>query len=261
VAVIVIDHQARTQAGERYQSKSAFGSVYKTNLARSVIQVEATERGEDSLTLRLRQKKHTFGAVSDPFGAKITFGDSVIVETEELDDADLAEEGTLNSTDRVKLALKDDPAFADEIAERTGLATGTVKNALTKLRRSGEVEATGERKHGGAEQVTLAVTKSSSSSHPYKGNDSDDDSAASRNDAGRPLPVGVIASEMQRANSGPAMALGTYLDKPTDERLKWLTCAVLAAKGMDTGGWKLHAGAVKEAAGEFANLGDGEEIL
>ncbi len=252
VAVLVIDHQARTQGGERYQNKSAFGSVYKTNLTRSAIQVEATERGEDSLTLRLRQKKHTFGATCDPFGAKITFGDSVVVEVEELDAADLAEEGTLNATDRVKLALKEEPAFADEIAERTGLAVGTVKNALTKLRRSGEVEATGERKHGGAEQVTLAVTKSSSSSFSYRGNDSDDDSTAGRGEAA-PLSVEEVGAEMRRANSGPAKTLATYLEKPTDERLKWLTCAVLTARDMDTGAWKQHAGAVKEAAGDPEN--------
>ncbi len=68
-----------------------------------------------------------------------------------------------------------------------------------------------------------------------------------------PLPAGAVASEIQRSNSGPAMALATYLDKPTDERLKWLVCAVLAAKGMDTGVWKLHAEPVKEAAGDPRN--------
>ncbi|MGH3089784.1 MAG: hypothetical protein ACRDSJ_21100 [Rubrobacteraceae bacterium] len=58
---------------------------------------------------------------------------------------------------------------------------------------------------------------------------------------------------MQRSNSGPAKALATYLEKRTDDRLKWLTCAVLTAKGMDTGGYRLHAGAVKEAAGDSKN--------
>ena len=51
VAVLVIDHQSRLQAGQSYQQKGAFGSVYKANLARSVIQVEATERGEGMLTV------------------------------------------------------------------------------------------------------------------------------------------------------------------------------------------------------------------
>jgi len=54
IAVLIIDHQSRLQAGQSYQQKGAFGSVYKTNLARSVIQVEATERGEGTLTVRLR---------------------------------------------------------------------------------------------------------------------------------------------------------------------------------------------------------------
>ena len=63
----------------------------------------------------------------------------------------------------------------------------------------------------------------------------------------------VIAEEMRRANSGPAKALGTYLDKPTDERLKWLTKAVLAARGEDTGQWQRHAGAVEKAAADPAN--------
>ncbi len=68
-----------------------------------------------------------------------------------------------------------------------------------------------------------------------------------------PLSADMAGAEMQRANSGPAKALGTYLEKPTDERLKWLTCAVLAARGMDTGDWKRHAGAAREAAEEHEN--------
>jgi AAA domain len=66
IAVFVIDHQSRLQAGQSYQQKGAFGSVYKGNLARSVIQVEATERAEGTLTVRLRQKKHTLGRLPSP---------------------------------------------------------------------------------------------------------------------------------------------------------------------------------------------------
>ncbi|MBA3474387.1 MAG: AAA family ATPase [Rubrobacter sp.] len=235
VAVLIIDHQARAQAGERYQNKSAFGSVYKTNLTRSVVQIEATERGEDYVALRLRQKKHNFGALADPFGAKIAFGDSVVVEAQDLDEADLAEEGTLNATDRVKHALQREPAYPHELAERTGLALGTAKNALTKLRKAGAVEPTGERQ-GQAEQVRLA----SSLSSPYIDSDSDD--------ASHGLSVSEVAAEMSRSESGPALALGTYLEKPTEERLEWLTKAVLKVRGMDTTDWKRHAEAVRAAA-------------
>src|SRR5919112_4298180 len=111
IAILIIDHQSRLQAGQSYQSKGAFGSVFKTNLARSVIQAQATERGEGTLTVRLRQKKHNFGP--------------------------LAEEATLNATERVKLALQGGPSYPWEIAEHTGLALKTVKNALTGLRKQG----------------------------------------------------------------------------------------------------------------------------
>jgi len=68
----------------------------------------------------------------------------VKVEVAELDAAELAEEQTLNATERVKLALEAGPAFQMEIADTTELKLQTVKNALSKLRRSGDVEDTGK---------------------------------------------------------------------------------------------------------------------
>jgi hypothetical protein len=112
VAVLIIDHQSRLQAGQSYQSKGAFGSVFKANLARSVMQVQATERGEGTLTVRLRQKKHNFGPLAEPFGAKLSFTEeAVVLEAVELDASELAEETTLNAADRVKLALEGGPAY------------------------------------------------------------------------------------------------------------------------------------------------------
>ena len=37
------------------------------------IQVEATERGEGTLNVRLRQKKHNFGELVTPFEIKVSF--------------------------------------------------------------------------------------------------------------------------------------------------------------------------------------------
>src|SRR5215208_6668330 len=122
IAILIIDHQSRLQQGQSYQSKGAFGSVFKTNLARSVIQAQATERGEGTLTVRLRQKKHNFGPLSEPFGVKLSFTEEAVsLEAVELDASELAEEATLNATDRVKLALGNGPAYPWEIAEHTGL--------------------------------------------------------------------------------------------------------------------------------------------
>jgi hypothetical protein len=160
VAVLIIDHQSRLQAGQSYQSKGAFGSVFKTNLARSVIQAQATERGEGRLTVRLRQKKHNFGPLAEPFGAKLSFTEEAVgLEAVELDASELAEEATLNAADRVRLALEDGPAYPWEIAEHTGLAVKTVKNALTGLRKQEVVVSTGE-VESRTERVRLSVPAS-----------------------------------------------------------------------------------------------------
>jgi AAA domain len=130
IAILIIDHQSRLQAGQSYQSKGAFGSVFKTNLARSVIQAQATERGEGTLTVRLRQKKHNFGPLAEPFGVKLSFTEEAVsLEAIELNASELAEEATLNATNRVKLALQNGPAY---IAEHTG----EVENRTEQVRLS-----------------------------------------------------------------------------------------------------------------------------
>ena len=170
VTPLIIDHQSKVQAGQSYQGKEAFGSVYKTNLARSVIQVEATERAEGTLTVRLRQKKHNFGPLAAPFGVKLTYTEeAVTIDTVELGAAELAEEATLTAPERVKLALAGGPKFPSEIAETTGVPLKTVGNTLTALRKQGIVEATGE-KEGRAEQVRLIVP----TSQPYRNRTWDD---------------------------------------------------------------------------------------
>jgi hypothetical protein len=122
-----------------------------------VIQVEATERGEGTLTVRLRQKKHNFGPLAEPFSVKLTFSDeSVTLEPVELKASELAEEATLTAPERVKLALEDSPAYPWEISETTGIPLKTVKNVLTGLRKQGAVEPTGQTE-GQAEQVRLTV--------------------------------------------------------------------------------------------------------
>ena len=144
---LLIDHQARQQAGEGYQSKGAFGSAYKEHLSRSLIQVEAGDRSveQGTLNIRLRHKKTNFGALADPFDVSLSFSDETIVAARrDLTPADLAREATLNAEDRVVSALEDGPAYPDEIVETTGLARGTVKNKITALKKAGRVETTGE---------------------------------------------------------------------------------------------------------------------
>jgi len=155
VTLLVIDHQGKTQAGERYQNKRSFGSVYKENLARSVVQVEPGDRGDGLLTLKLRQTKHNFGPKAEPFGAKLTFTEErITVDAHSLDATELAEETVLNARDRVLFALKSGPAYPQDISDRCVMPSGTVKNELTRLRKRGLVKYTGE-VQGQARQVCL----------------------------------------------------------------------------------------------------------
>jgi hypothetical protein len=158
---LLVDHQARQQAGEGYQSKGAFGSAYKEHLSRSLIQVEAGDRSSEqgTLNVRLRHKKTNFGALADPFDIALSFSDEMIVaSTRDLTPADRAQETTLNAEDRVAAALEDGPAYPDEIAEITMLARGTVKNKITALKKAGRVETTGEIRNQ-MERVRLAAPR------------------------------------------------------------------------------------------------------
>jgi hypothetical protein len=123
--------------------------------------------------VRLRQKKHNFGPLAEPFGVKLSFTEEAVsLEAVELDASELAEEVTLNSTDRVKLALEDGPAYPWEIGENTGLAIKTVKNVLTGLRKKEVVEPTGEVENR-SEQVRLSVPASLSLYRDGDGDGSD----------------------------------------------------------------------------------------
>jgi hypothetical protein len=103
------------------------------------LQVEATDRSDGELTVRLRQNKHNFGPLLQPFGAHLTFSEEEVrIEAVELEDADLAEEGTLNARERVYKAIKgfeDEEGTRSDVVEATGLADGTVKKELAALKR------------------------------------------------------------------------------------------------------------------------------
>jgi Bifunctional DNA primase/polymerase, N-terminal len=60
-------------------------------------------------------------------------------------------------------------------------------------------------------------------------------------------------AQMRRAKSGPALALKAYLEKPNDQRLEWLTKAVLKAQGLNTAVWRRIAPVVKAAAEDRVN--------
>jgi len=160
ISLLIVDHQSKNG---NYQDKTMFGSVYKTNSTRSVLQAEPVEHGEDYINLMVRHKKINFGPKLSPFGIRVTFNDDkTVVEERDLDSTELVGEGSLNSKDRVLMALEDGPMYPIGIADATGLELGTVKNALTALRKSGKVEPTGSKDHRGSNEVRLVSSPSSS---------------------------------------------------------------------------------------------------
>lgn len=164
ITLIIVDHQAKLQSKEEYHKKSPFGSVYKRNGARSVIQVERADQRDGDLTVRLRCNKSNFGPKFDPFEAQILFHASKIeTRYRELTKEDIAGEGSFNATEKVRMTLREGPSYPKDLAELTQLSLGTVKNVLTKLKKNGEAVATGTKNDDGAEQVSLSLLNGSDS--------------------------------------------------------------------------------------------------
>lgn len=220
--VLAIDHQSKLQPGQSYRDKSAFGSVYKTNLARSVVQAEAVARGDDALIVRLRHRKFNFGSLATPIEAEIKFGtEKVIVEAVETGAADPDEERGLRAPDRVLLALSDAPSFPNALSKSTGLALQTVKNSLSKLRKQSFVEDTGERR-GKAEKTRITNEgRSYLRTYIHKGGVSEYDERKAR-------ALEVIAAPER----GPRRILASYLAGQT--RLEYVVKSVLRDLGEPT---------------------------
>ena len=155
-AVLMVDHQSKLIKGERYSDKSPFGSVYKGNLSRSVLQVQGDWDGS-VLTATLRHTKSNFGPKLDPITARLTF-DSEQIKVERADTpVEVVIQDAPTAKDKVLVALKDGPKYPDEIAEVAGLALKTVQNKVTELRKAHppSIEYTGAQK-GQSRQVSLA---------------------------------------------------------------------------------------------------------
>ncbi len=59
------------------------------------------------------------------------------------------------------------------------------------------------------------------------------------------LPAEEVANEMRKARSGPGLALKAYLQKPGEQRLEYVTRAVLIALGREGEDWRGHAAQVR----------------
>jgi predicted nucleic acid-binding Zn ribbon protein len=141
--LLLIDHQAKLQAGQDYRDKTPFGSVYKYNLSRVVWQSELVESQSGEAWVILRNTKNNLGPLQGEIGAKLTFGEGLVTVTPAaLTSGPLVERASLES--RIIAVLKErGPSTAQEIADRLEANPKSVQVKLSRLKGLGRVVVTG----------------------------------------------------------------------------------------------------------------------
>lgn len=136
---LFIDHVRNLQHGETGDDLKPFGSVYKYNIARSVIRVVRVGEDDVSLSLAVRQTKSNFGPLSPPLGLRVTFEEQRICFEQVASSPGSARAGPRPAgREKVSQALSAlGQAAPEQLAEATQLSLGTVKNKLTELRQLG----------------------------------------------------------------------------------------------------------------------------
>jgi hypothetical protein len=239
ITPVLIDHQRRLAAGERNQSLGAYGSVWKENLSRTQLQIELVTRDREAhtVTTRLRAKKTNFDELPEPIEVKTSFtSDAITLETVATEDTDRAAEETLSAKDRVLAAVRAlGEAGPNAIQEACGTLTkGTVKNAVSQLRRAGVVEDTGASEPGGGRIVTV-VDGDRNRHRTFKGDDDDYDSVLSTE----------RALEALREGNAPRMAFENYRKGVQD--FQSVVKSVLVFWHKDTSRWQDAAESVLAA--------------
>lgn len=161
--VLAIDHQPKPGGETGYAAKWEFGSSYKRHLARSSWQLERLGTDGDRIGLVLRHKKTNFSALCSDVHATLTFENGLNPKRVrlELAESPAAMGSTFGIRSAILAEVTKSPATAERLAEALpDYDVGSIRNALTALRRAGLIEAIG--KDGRA-----PLYGSSSHSHPY----------------------------------------------------------------------------------------------
>ena len=136
--LLLIDHQAKLQAGQDYRDKTPFGSVYKFNLSRVVWQAELVANEPGTAWVLLRNTKNNLGPLHEEVGVQLSFEpDRITAVVVSLTSGPLLERASLES--RILAVLADGPATAQEIADTLEAKLDSVKAKLSRLKALGRV--------------------------------------------------------------------------------------------------------------------------
>jgi DNA-binding transcriptional ArsR family regulator len=145
VTVLILDHQAKMQEGQNYSRKTPFGSAYKFNLSRSVVQLERAGSQDGELKIMLRHLKNNHGPLKPPSGIKILFkGVGFRKDTVEVVQANIEADPDFSkhqsAEEKILRSLTEHgPGTKKTLSERTGIKPGTIENTLPRLRDKGLV--------------------------------------------------------------------------------------------------------------------------
>jgi hypothetical protein len=130
ITTLTLAHCSKDQLTRK---KTIFGSVFFTNLARSVWEAKAEQEiGEDEAIISLKHHKANLSRLQPALGYKFTFTDnSISIAKTDLKDTGLS--GELPLAWQIKNLLKDGPLTAMEIVEALGKSENTIKPTLTRM--------------------------------------------------------------------------------------------------------------------------------
>jgi len=153
--VLLLDHQAKRQKGDRARDKTPFGSAYKGHLSRNIWHINAKPGEDNILNCILKNTKSNFSAKREALGLSLNFSNGALLVSRYEPGLEFAEH--LSLKEQIFIALDElGEATAREIAEETGLELGSVKVTITTLKKQGRVIDTGK-KTGNASIYSLTV--------------------------------------------------------------------------------------------------------
>lgn len=141
VTSLTLAHTAKDQLTKK---RTIFGSVFFTNLARSVWECKAEqETGEDEAVISLKHTKANLSRLHPPLGYKFTFTDnSITVAKADLRDTGLS--GELPLSLRIKDLLRGGAMTVKEIAEALEANEASIRTITNRLSKKGYLIKVGE---------------------------------------------------------------------------------------------------------------------